>query len=298
MYKYKIFGYNVISDIRLDCYKGDFNKPDIVIKRDSLLIPIPNIDMYTIINSEIIKFTVDGKVTFQIENGKNINYNTIKDCDEKTIVLYLLGSAFGAIMVQNGEYPLHGSSLYKNGKGVCIVGDSGAGKSSLSAGMLLFDWKVVTDDVARLSFLDEKLYVNSSYPSMKIWSNTAKKLDLNVSIYDNVIGREEKYYYRNKSSFRSKLSSLNYIFEIQKGDVSKILIEKMSLKETLEVLISNTYRLFLVEFSELNVNHFYYMSKVCKYINCYRITRPNEGFTVTEQISEIERIIGDTNEEI
>lgn len=291
MYKYEIFGLNVLSEIPLDCYVSVFEKPDVTICLDDNLGPFDIDNKYFVYNNSKIKFVIKNKIVVQIENGNSIKVNSLRN-DNKILQLYILGTAMGTIMIQRSEFPLHGASVFKSGYGISVVGDSGAGKSSLAAGLAKNNWSVLTDDVIRIIYENEKPIINCSYPSMKIWDNTAEQLGINLSGSESVTDRDRKFYLRDDQVFKKTKTQLNYVFEISKAEVKEVTILELNKYESLNTLLRNTYRFNIVEFSNNVVEHFKFITRLSNDIRVFRITRPVEGFTVDDQIKLIERVVG------
>ena len=65
-----------------------------------------------------------------------------------------------------------------NNQTVMICGDSGAGKSSLTAAFCLFGAEFLTDDVTPMTIIGGKPYINAISDRIKLWDHTLKHLGL------------------------------------------------------------------------------------------------------------------------
>ncbi len=65
--------------------------------------------------------------------------------------LYLLGTAMGVLLMQRGMVPMHGSTVDINGGGVVFTGVSGAGKSTMAAGLRRLGHSLLADDVSAIT---------------------------------------------------------------------------------------------------------------------------------------------------
>lgn len=85
---------------------------------------------------------------FHVRNGTCITIEPVVVADKINIRLFLLGTAFGALMMQRGILPVHGSSIVLDGCGIIFTGASGVGKSSLLAAFRQQGASFLSDDVA------------------------------------------------------------------------------------------------------------------------------------------------------
>lgn len=89
---------------------------------------------------------------FLIEDGARIVYDAAAGA-ERDVVLFLLGSAWGALCYQRGLIPLHASAVVAARAGEAggvvhaFTGRSGAGKSTLAAALAARGRALFTDDV-------------------------------------------------------------------------------------------------------------------------------------------------------
>jgi|GEM_PF-1108389 len=296
VYKYKIFGLYVLSDFKMNCYKADFDKEDVRIKLDTYLENDDIKDGFSFVDVDVCAFNIKDLGCFNVSNGNTILISIIPGVEERLVELFTLGTAFGAIMIQKNNFPLHGSVVTNGSETFAIVGESGAGKTTLAAAFANRGWKIVTDDVVRLVEKDGMFHVNSSYPSQKIWRETANKLGLDITKSDLVRNRFDKFYYEFRERFFDKSIQLDSVIEIVKCEVENVKIEELNKRDSLGLLIRNTYRYEIIEASGTINLHFSYMADVNRKIKCYKIRRPIKGFSVNEQINCITNFLGDRDE--
>lgn len=96
---------------------------------------------------------VSGVARYLALDGQRVEVAPEPDADRQTVESYLLGGVRGALIHQRGELPLHASTVVSpGGATVSIVGISGTGKSTLAATLALRGWRLLADDLTRLTW--------------------------------------------------------------------------------------------------------------------------------------------------
>lgn len=289
MFNYKIFGLNVQSEIALEAYSSEFFD-DVQVR--ILLTPIEieeemSLGGYYFSSKERkIKMSVPEIGFFEILNGERIHVFPLNSAKVSEIQLYLLGSCFGFLMHQRKEFPLHGSSVdLGNGSSIILVGHSGAGKSSLASGFVDRGYKLLTDDVARVTEGIEGFTVHPSYPSQKIWKDAVESLSIDYDENNRILNRMDKFYVNTRERFCSEAKMLQAVVEIFPGDVEAPVLEELKGREKLNALIAHSYRQEVMGAHTDLGAHLRWCTALGKEIPFYRIYRPKVGFTVSEQVN-------------
>ena len=140
-------------------------------------------------------FLIPEKAIFLIKNGNEIFVSPISDLHDKHLRLYILGTCMGAILMQRKVLPLHGSAIAIDGTAYAIVGESGAGKTTLSFGffkqedfnflvMMSFQFQYHQDNIP---------IVTPAYPQQKLWIESLDKFGMNSNEYEPIVERETKF---------------------------------------------------------------------------------------------------------
>jgi hypothetical protein len=106
---------------------------------------------------------------FRIAEGTSITIDPEPGVPERNVRLFLLGSAFGALLHQRGLLPLHANAVEIDGRAVAFMGESGAGKSTLAAWFHDHGHRVVADDVCVVRFDDNGAMVSPGIPRLRLW---------------------------------------------------------------------------------------------------------------------------------
>jgi Serine kinase of the HPr protein, regulates carbohydrate metabolism len=291
-YKYKIFGYNVASEIKLDAYAGDFDLCDLKIKLGRVNKEDFGIEAggwWFSNNEKHISFYIPEIGAYEIVGGNVIFVDPDQESKDSEIQLFLLGSAFGFLMHQRGVFPLHGSTVDLGFSCLTIVGHSGAGKSSLASGFVERGFKLLTDDVSRTGLKDGIRHVYPSYPSQKIWKDAVSHMGIDYNPENRILNRFDKFYVNNRERFSEEPQPLKAVIEIYPANVVEPTLIRPEKRDVLNILIAHSYRQEMMgDHTDLR-SHLQFCSELAMTVPVYRLLRPLEGFTVREQI----RAIGD-----
>ncbi len=90
--------------------------------------------------------TIPDGSRLHVTNGSQITYQRGPQTGDRDIVLFILGTAWGALCYQRGLIPIHASGNIVNGQVVAFTGNSGAGKSTLAANLARRGYPFFSDD--------------------------------------------------------------------------------------------------------------------------------------------------------
>ena len=124
---YQAFGLSVRSEIQLPELMVANNQPDINIVYGHIPenIDCPTFaDVHFQVSPNKFLLKVQGVANYLIENGNSIIIDRSEGGSNDEIRLYLLGSAFGALIHQRGMLPIHGSAIIFENKVVIFSGKS------------------------------------------------------------------------------------------------------------------------------------------------------------------------------
>jgi len=102
-------------------------------------------------------------------------------CCEK-VVFYLKMVPMAAIIFQRGLVALHASAITDGNRTILIAGDSGSGKSSLAAALMVRGWSILADDLAVVS-LDGagKPVIHPTFPELVLRKDTSDRLGIDTT---------------------------------------------------------------------------------------------------------------------
>ncbi|MEL6867725.1 MAG: hypothetical protein AAFP19_25090, partial [Bacteroidota bacterium] len=100
-------------------------------------------------------------------------------CHEATFQSHLCSLALANVLFQRDCFILHGSAVQLKDGAVVFIGDSGAGKTTLTAGLLRKNYPVLTEDATVIQIIDGVAHVLPGLPYMKLGQKTVDLLGWN-----------------------------------------------------------------------------------------------------------------------
>jgi hypothetical protein len=122
---------------------------------------------FRFLNALVCRSTRGGAGTFEI----------VVDVDARTpaetIRHFLIDEVIPTLLAMDGAIVLHGAAVVIAGGGVVILGESGAGKSTMALELGLSGVPVLADDCVVVDVDRNGVFVQPSYPSIRAWGDTA-----------------------------------------------------------------------------------------------------------------------------
>lgn len=176
-------------------------------------------DSSRMISQHEFSLEVEKVGSFYAYNGSEVEYAPVRGTTQESLELYLNGSVYGAILHQRGMLPLHGSCFAWHDKGIMLCGESGAGKSSLTAAFFMAGAEFLTDDVTPIVILDGKPFILPLSDRIKLWEDSLQQLNRDKSGLTAICPGEKKYYFpMEKGNHRSFPLHRVFIIEIAEDE--------------------------------------------------------------------------------
>jgi len=288
---YKAFGLIIHSELECPELEEATGKIDVFIKFGSVPsslkeVLFSGVRFQTSGNEFLLK--VDKIAIFYVVGGSQITIQLLSNVSLKEVRLFLLGSAFGALIHQRGLLPFHGSSLKINDSAIILTGLSGAGKSTLAAAFRQKGYPILSDDVSVISFSSaNQPIVHPGYPQMKLWKDSIQKLGDDPSNYTRIRQNIEKHNIPIGNSFWNNPLPLKKIIIINSSNLGVLKMESRKGIEKFNLLKIHTYRFNFIAGKEMKLNHFKSIDILAKQIDVLSLTRPSGKFVFDELIGLI-----------
>ena len=285
LYHYRVFGLTVASEYELPELEM-IDPPGqsdvrIVLGQTPLELPgamVCHIHLQIAPQSLLLKVRVAGD--FWVRNGNEIILNPLPEASPENVRLFLLGSAFGAVLHQRGILPIHGSALVYQGQAFILTGVTGAGKSTLAAALVRKGCKLLTDDVAAVTFDRAGTpWVQPAYPQQKLWRDSAAAMELSTGRLIRVMADMEKFAVPANGRYYGEAATLTSIFHLIKpadDESGKLSLEPVRGVDKLPLILHNVYRPRFVKGLGMQGEHLQRCFKLAEKVKTARVYRTRD----------------------
>ncbi|HEX8444167.1 MAG TPA: hypothetical protein VF631_11030 [Allosphingosinicella sp.] len=236
--KYAVFGLVIESEIALPelLPAPDGATPDVAIR-------VGNAGEEPLISAEEVNLVVPKVASYRIRGGREIVFAPREGASERNIRLFLLGSAFGAIIHQRGLLPLHANAIDISGRAVAFMGHSGAGKSTMAAWFLDRGHRILADDVCVV--VPDAAGVPLAYPGiprLRLWREALERSGRNADELELAFDDMDKFNLPTPRPSQSGPIPLSHVYLLEKAEDQASQIQPLSGVAAVDALVANTYR--------------------------------------------------------
>jgi hypothetical protein len=183
--------------------------------------------------------SIDGVGRYRMEEGRRLTIDPAPGASDRNVRLYLLGSAFAAILHQRGLLPLHANAVVIGGGAVAFTGHPGAGKSTLAAWFHDRGLAVLADDVCVVTW-DEagRPLAHAGIPRLRLRPEALAASGRVPEDYEPAFDDRDKF---NVPTGAAPLEPvpLDRVYLLRRGEPR---IERLHGAAAVEALVANTYR--------------------------------------------------------
>lgn len=293
---YRIFGLNVLSEIDLParCAAGveGASPPDVIIEYGEapaqLSRPQKKTGWYEAGPGEFL-LCIDAIARYYVHGGRRVVIAPVPGVEKEKILIFLMGSAMGALLHQRGVLVLHAGAVAANNHAVIFPGPSGAGKSTLAAGLHQRGFAFLADDVCAVTLEDGAPAVIPGFPRLKLWEDVLSRLGKDKDQLKKVVWtRNLEKYFMPVNHEHDLPVPLKTVFALETSDAKHIVVCELKGAAKIDPLIGNTYRLGFLEGLGGKKEHFRQCAKLAAQTAVYRVLRPREKFLLDELMDVLE----------
>ncbi|NOQ26735.1 MAG: hypothetical protein GQ564_15350 [Bacteroidales bacterium] len=222
---------------------------------------------------------VDNIAKYFVNSGNKITVELLKENLDKEVRLFLLGSSFGALFLQRGLLPIHGSAIKLDESVTIFTGLSGVGKSSMAAYFINQGYQALADDI---SVVNSNLEVVPGFPNLKIWNDVLNKLDIQNESLSQIRPDIKKYQLPINDNYYNESLPLKNIIILTTKNSSGFNYEELFGIKKFNAIRNNTYRHRFVQGLEKQQDHFQILNKLLPNIKVFNVSRPQSPIMLKE----------------
>lgn len=195
------------------------------------------------------------------------------------IALFLLGPILTFVLRLRGVVCLHASAVVVDGKAIVLVGERGAGKSTLAAAFARAGYLVLADDNVPLLIAGEGFTVLPAYPRVRLWAEAAAGLYGPAADLPHLAPDLPKGYLdlARDGHFQRKPTALDAIYRlgarVENSDI--ISIQNLSAREALIILAENTFGSLILDYDQ-RAAEFQFLGELAARVPLLRLVAPDD----------------------
>lgn len=239
---------------------------------DTLLLQVPNVGRYL------------------VRGGCEIIIHPVPGATESDLRLFLMGSAFGALLQQRGILPLHAGAVRVGDACVAFLGESGTGKSTLCAFLQQRGYTVLSDDICPVQMLPGIGAV--AYPGftrLKLWADSLAAMGVEAAGLSRARPQLDKYELPADHLATEAWFTLDRVYLLcEAREQDREGIERVEGPDRFQVLLANTYRFRYLEGLGRKQDHFKLCASLLKTVSVFRLRRTFEFGCLSETADWLE----------
>ena len=232
---------------------------------------------------------VDGVARYLITEGNRIVIEREPAAQDIDIRVFLLGSAFGALLHQRQDLVLHGSAIEWEGEAVVFMGVSGVGKSTTSTAFRKRGHAVLTDDLCVVrAGPDARMLAYPGFPQSKLWLDSLEKLDFSPDSLTRIREKIEKRALPLGADFSANPLPIKKLYLLHSHNKEEFVLKESVGPQKFNILKNNTYRFGYLAGIDGKTGHFQQAMQLAQQTPLAIAIRPREGFQLDEFVAALE----------
>jgi len=282
---YSVFGLTVRSELDLpELFPAEHSgDPDVVVRIATLAEPerAPGLTG----QGDTLLLTIPKVARYFIRAGREILVEPEAAVPERNVRLYLLGSAFGALLHQRGLLPLHANAVEIDGKAVAFMGESGAGKSTLATWFHDRGFRVIADDVCVVQFgHDGEVRACPGLPRLRLGQEVLEATGRRASAFHpSYLGDEQFKKYDVSIDTKAARRSIEVGAAFILGKADAFSVERLSGVDGANAVFDNTYRGEYLDRVDGHQGHWSAAIALVRKVPIYRLSRIRDIARLDEQ---------------
>lgn len=228
---------------------------------------------------------------FRVSGGREIVIDPEPEASERNQRVFLLGSAFGALLHQRGLLPLHANAVEIGGRAFLFIGRSGAGKSTLAAWFHDRGHRVLADDVCAISLEGAQALAMPGVPRLRLWKDAVERSGRSSDAFERSFDGHDKFDVptRVDPELRPLAVGACYILDRSDEAEGEPRLDQLMGLDALDALVANTYRGAFVPLTGASERHVKACLALMKSVPVFRAVRRWGSDAYEEEAIRLER---------
>jgi hypothetical protein len=292
-HRYQAFGLDIASEIACpELASGGSDGSQVRIVRGAvpqqLDAPLASGVLYQAA-ADLLLLNIEDTARYLVRGGEEIVVDCAPDAEPEAVRLFLLGSAFGALLQQRGMLTLHGSAVATPSGAAVFCGPSGQGKSTLAAAFHRRGFRILADDITAITVGSGRLQVVPAYPRIQLWADAVAGLGFDQGELRRARAKLHKYQLPVASGFSSQAVPLRAIYCLQPAGASVCKLSPIEGRRKIQALTLNTYRSQYLSPMKALPTHFRQVAAVAEQVRLVSIERADDLRRIDEVVEAVEQ---------
>lgn len=246
LFRYSLYGLTLDSDFELTGLPAVNasleSKHNVRIRRTRINEPsIVDREPSVFVDTGSDQFLAWGMVgAFRVGGEGLIEVDPNPDVSDALVSLPLLGAVMATLLHRRGLIVFHASAVSVRGRGIALLGDKGAGKSTTAGALVAANHRLISDDIVALDCgRDGVSVVLPANAELKLWPDSGKRLG---SAGLEQIGRLHAHIDKARYTLAHKVDKpvkLERLYLLERSDEPRVRVLPAS--EALSQLLRHTY---------------------------------------------------------
>jgi hypothetical protein len=231
----------------------------------------------------------------RVRDGREIAVQPVAGADPADVEGALWGTAMAVLLQQRRVLPMHIAAVAVDGQAVGFVGPVAAGKSSLAGAFVGRGHRLVTDDLAALTY-DEagRPALQPGPPILRIWGSSARQLGWSTDEAHRLKAGVDKFRYEMTDRLVEGPRRLAAVYVLAEQPVAETVIRPVTGFEKFEVFHTGaTYNAEFLDTPDLRTWHFGEVSRLAQQVPTFLVARPAGDLDLDDLANQVEQHFAD-----
>ncbi|WP_340112524.1 hypothetical protein [Maribellus mangrovi] len=219
---------------------------------------------------------MEGAGWLYTQGGNRLEFAPDTDAQDEIIEILVGNWGLVSLLHQRKWLNFHASAFALNEKGIMVCGDSGAGKSSLTAGFCAQGATFMNDDVTVIEFNDSKPMIRHLSTKMALTENTLSQLPNNKQKWSGVNPFNQKKWFEQEAPSET-YAPLDHVLWIVKGKTKQLKLTELEPMQRFILLRGEICGWeMLAGMKETEAYYLHKLLEISQNVQITRVDRPEE----------------------